>query len=134
MRAPLDDPLMQGFVERLDPLNEVADNTPGFVWRYQTEEGNATEVRVFNDELILFNMSVWESVEALQDYVYKTNHVEAVRKRAKWFEKPTGSPFVLWWIPAGHIPAVEEAKERLEMLWQNGPTEQAFTFRDHRGE
>lgn len=128
MRAPLEDPLMQGFADRLDPLNALADAAPGFVWRYQTEAGNATEVRVFDDELILFNMSVWESIEALQDYVYKSGHIEAVRKRAEWFEKPTRSPFVLWWIDALHQPTVEEAKERLEMLWRDGPTPQAFTF------
>ncbi len=134
MRAPLEDPVMQGFVDRLDPLNEIADNTPGFVWRYQTEAGNATEVRVFDDELVLFNMSVWESVEALEAHVYKSNHIEAVRKRTEWFEKPTRSPFVLWWIEAGHIPTVEEAKDRLEKLWHDGPSEQAFTFRKRHGE
>lgn len=133
MRAPLEDPLMRGFADRLDPLNALADSAPGFVWRYQTEAGNATEVRVFNDELILFNMSVWESIEALRDYVYGSGHIEAVRKRSEWFDKPVRSPFVLWWIDAGHLPTVEEAKERLEMLWRDGPTPGAFTFRSQFG-
>lgn len=129
MRAPLDDPLMQGFVARLEPLNALADSSPGFVWRLQTEEGNATEVQVFDDELVLFNLSVWESIEALQSYVYKSNHVGAVQKRAEWFERPTKPPLVLWWIEAGHVPTDAEAKARFELLWENGPSPEAFTFR-----
>ena len=129
MRAPQDDPLMEGFVSRLEPLNALADSSPGFVWRLQTDEGDATSLRVFDDELILFNLTVWESIEALESYVYRTQHVGAVQKRAEWFERPTKSPFVLWWIKAGHIPTEQEGKKRLEMLWENGPTASAFTFR-----
>lgn len=131
MRAPLDDPMMAGFNERLEPLNALADESPGFVWRLQTEEGDATEIDVFGDELVLFNMSVWESIDALESYVYKSNHVNAVQKRAEWFERPAKSPFVLWWIEAGEIPTIEEGKARLEKLWSDGPTADAFTFR-HR--
>lgn len=131
MRAPLEDPLMAGFVERLEPLNALADESPGFVWRLQTEEGDATEIDVFGDELVLFNMSVWESIGALESYVYKSNHVQAVQKRSEWFERPTRSPFVLWWIPAGTLPTIEDGKARLERLWSEGPTAAAFTFR-HR--
>jgi hypothetical protein len=127
-RAPLEDPLMDGFVARLEPLNALADASPGFVWRLQTDDGDATSLHVFEDELILFNMSVWESIEALESYVYQTRHVGALQKRAEWFERPTRSPFVLWWIKAGHIPTEEEGKERLEMLWEKGPTAAAFTF------
>ena len=129
MRAPLDDPLMQGFVDGLEPLNALADSSPGFVWRLQTEDGDATSVQAFDDELILFNLSVWESIEALEAYVYQSNHVAAVQQRAEWFERPTKSPFVLWWIDAGHIPTEAEAQRRFELLWQNGPTLSAFTFR-----
>ena len=128
MRAQLDDPMMAGFVELLEPLNALADRSPGFVWRMQDEEGDATAIRVFDDELILFNLSVWESVEALQDYAYRSNHVQAVRVRGDWFELMSKPNFVLWWIPAGHIPSVEEAKERFTMLWEYGPTAAAFTF------
>lgn len=128
MRAPLDDPIMAGFVELLDPLNALADRSPGFVWRMQDEEGDATAIRVFDDELILFNMSVWESVEALQDYAYRSKHVQAVRARGDWFEPMARPNFVLWWIPAAHIPTVEEAKDRFMMLWEHGPTAGAFTF------
>ncbi len=129
MRAPLDDPIMEGFASRLEPLNTLADSSPGFVWRLQTDEGDATSLQVFDDELILFNLSVWESIEALESYVYKSVHVGAVQKRAEWFKRSSKSPLVLWWIEAGHIPTEAEAKKRLEMLWENGPTAEAFTFR-----
>lgn len=131
MRAPLDDPIMQGFVVRLDPLNAIADSSAGFVWRYESEDGDKTEVEVFEDDLILFNMSVWESVESLEEFAYKSGHIEAVRKRAEWFEPSSKSPLVLWWIEAGHRPTVQEAKIRLDQLWQSGPSAYAFTFR-HR--
>jgi len=125
----MEDPLMEGFVNRLDSLNALADSSPGFVWRLQTEEGDATSLRVFDDELILFNLSVWESIEALEAYVYRSNHVSAVQKRAEWFERSSKSPLVLWWVESGHIPTEAEAEQRLEMLWQNGPSPEAFTFR-----
>ena len=128
MRASLEDPVMAGFVERLEPLNALADESPGFVWRMQDEQGDATAIRVFDDERILFNLSVWESIEALEAYVYRSNHVEALRARGDWFEPMSKPNFVLWWIPAGHIPRVEEARERFSMLWENGPTAEAFTF------
>lgn len=129
MRAPMDDPLMDGFVARLEPLNALADAAPGFVWRLQTEEGDAASENAFNDKLILFNLTVWESIEALESYVYRSDHLAAVQKRADWFERPGRSPLVLWWIKAGHIPSEKEAEARFEMLWQNGPTPEAFTFR-----
>ena len=130
MRGALEEPVMSGFVARLESLNELADRSPGFVWRYQTDADDATEIRVFNDELILFNMSVWESIESLENYVYKSSHVEALQQRAAWFERPTRAPLVLWWVRAGHIPSVEEAKQRFDRLWEQGPGEPAFTFRD----
>ena len=130
MRGQLEDPVMAGFVERLDTLNALADASPGFVWRYQTDAGDATEVRVFDDELILFNLSVWESVDALENYVYRSDHVKAVQMRTEWFERSDRSPMVLWWVEAGHIPGVEEAKSRFDQLWANGPGPDAFTFRN----
>lgn len=130
MLGDIDAPVMAGFVARLEPLNAIADASAGFVWRYQTEAGDATEVRVFEDELILFNMSVWETIEALEGFAYRGDHVAALQKRAQWFERPTRAPLVLWWIPAGHIPSVEEAKDRFEALWREGPGPSAFTFRD----
>ncbi len=130
MRGPLEDDVMAGFAARLEPLNALADESPGFVWRYQTDAGDATEVRVFNDELILFNMSVWESIEALENFVYRSNHIEALQKKAEWFERANRASLALWWIEAGHLPSVEEAKERFDILWSDGPNAEVFTFKD----
>ncbi len=129
MRAREDDPLMAGFVARLESLNALADSSPGFVWRLETKEGDATAIRAFDDERILFNLSVWESVQALTDYVYRSAHGEALRRRREWFERLRGVSLVLWWIPAGHRPDVAEAKARLEELEANGPGPNGFTFR-----
>ena len=129
MRAPLEDPLMADFVAQLDPVNAVADASPGFVWRFQTEGGNATSARPLPDPLILFNMSVWESFEALQQFVYRSAHIGPLRDRKQWFEPIDGPILALWWIPAGHIPTIEEAQERLKHLGEHGPSPYAFTFR-----
>lgn len=128
MRATYGDPLMADFIAELDPINAIADDSPGFVWRFDEDDGNEEAARSFGIKSLLFNMSVWESVEALEAYAYKSDHVEVVRKRAKWFEKPSKSPFVLWWIDDGYIPSIADAKVRLELLWANGPTADAFTF------
>ena len=128
IKAPVEDPIMDGFMNRLDEINAIADNTPGFVWRLQTEDGNATSIHAFDDPMLLVNMSVWESIEALHEYVYRSDHRELLRSRAAWFERHEGPYQVLWWVPAGHIPTVAEAKERLNMLVEQGPTAQAFTF------
>jgi hypothetical protein len=128
MKAPLEDPLMAGFVGRLDEINALADRSPGFVWRLQTSEGNATYLRPYDDDRILFNMSVWESLEALKAYVYRGPHVEVMRNRKEWFERFEAPYAALWWVPEGHIPSVDEAKKRLEHLSAHGPTPFAFTF------
>lgn len=130
IRAPLDSPVMSGFVERLDEINALADASPGFVWRLQTASGNATDVRAYDDDMLLVNLSVWKSVDALKHYVYKTSHAELLRGRTQWFEKFDGPYVVLWWIPAGHMPTVQEAKARLEHLRQNGPSRYAFTLKE----
>jgi Domain of unknown function (DUF3291) len=129
MRAPRENPMMKSFVDQLDYINSVADRAPGFVWRLQDEAGDATAIRVFEDERILFNMSVWESVEALFDYVYKSDHKAPLRDRRNWFEKVEGATVVLWWIPAGTLPTVDEARARFEQLNRDGPTPSAFTFK-----
>jgi hypothetical protein len=129
LRAPLEDPSIEGFRSQLDPINALADSSPGFVWRLQTEDGNATAIRPFADERIAINMSVWESLEALQQFVYRSAHVGPLRDRKQWFERMESPILVLWWIPAGHIPTVAEALERLEHLKQHGPSPGAFTFR-----
>jgi hypothetical protein len=129
-RAPLEDPIMEGFRAQLDPINALADRAPGFVWRLQTEEGNATAIRPYaGDGLMAINLSVWESLESLRQFVYKSPHVETLRGRQQWFEPIDGPILALWWIPAGHIPTVAEAQERVQHLKEHGPTAHAFTFR-----
>ena len=126
--APIDDPLMADFVSQLPPINALADTTPGFVWRLQTDSGDATSIRVYDDEMVAINMSVWESVDALREYVYKSAHHGVLRDRKRWFEKFDGHYYALWWVPAGHIPTTQEAKERLEHLRERGESEYAFSF------
>jgi hypothetical protein len=129
MKGPLDGPVMAGFMARLDELNALAERSPGFVWRMQGEEGNNTYLRPYEDERIIVNMSVWESIEALRGYVYNTAHAEVLKQRRDWFERFESSMLALWWISAGHIPTVEEAKQRLASLDAHGPTSFAFTFK-----
>jgi hypothetical protein len=127
--APMTDPIMAGFVAQLDAINALADAAPGFIWRLQTESGNATTIRVFDDERLIVNLSVWESVEALFEFAYKTTHTQVMGHRKEWFER-MGSPYLaMWWISAGHIPTVSEAKARLEYLQLHGPTAYAFQFK-----
>ena len=128
-KMPLDEPAMAGFVAELDPINALADGAPGFVWRLQTEEGNATSIRAFDDDLLLVNMSLWESVEALADFVYRSDHIRVMRRRREWATHMREAYMVLWWVEAGDIPTVDEAKERLEHLREHGPTPAAFTFK-----
>lgn len=129
LRAPIEDPIMEGFRSQLDPINALADRSRGFVWRLQTEDGNALAIRPFADERMAINMSVWESLEALQQFVYRSAHVAPLRDRKQWFEPIEGPILVLWWIPAGHVPTVDEALERLQQLKEHGPSPAAFTFR-----
>jgi hypothetical protein len=130
IKAPLDDAAMAGFVGRLDELNALADRSSGFVWRLQTSAGNATYFRPYgDDDRILLNMSVWETVDALKHYVYRTAHAELLRHRQEWFEKFDGVYVALWWVPAGHTPGIDEAKKRIAHLDAHGPTQFAFTFK-----
>lgn len=131
--APTDSPLVAEFIEALDRINELADRSPGFVWRFQTDEGNAISERPFPDDTILVNFSTWESIDALSNYVYRSDHTKYLRRRREWFERLDEIFVVLWWVPAGHEPSAAEAIERLELLKVLGPTPQAFTFR-HRFE
>lgn len=105
---------MRDFVERLEEINALADGSPGFVWRLQTEAGNATYLRPYDDDRIIINMSVWQSVEDLRNFVYRGNHADVLRRRHDWFEKLDSPVVALWWVPAGHRPSIDEAKKRLE--------------------
>jgi hypothetical protein len=120
---------MAGFVTALEPINALADTSPGLVWRLQTEDGDATALRVFQDDRILINMSVWDSLEALRAYVYESRHLEFMRRRREWFDRMDGAYLALWWLPAGTIPTIEDAKARLDLLREHGPSPEAFTFR-----
>lgn len=128
MRAPLDDPIMAEFAAQLEHVNALADRSPGFVWRLQTEEGDATALRVFDDELIIVNMSMWESIDALREFVYRGDHLNILRRQAQWFEPVQEAALVMWWVKAGGRPTVEEAKARLEYLRIHGPSSRAFSF------
>ena len=129
VKGLMTDPVMAGFASRLDEINALAEASPGFVWRLQSDEGNATSYRPYDDDRLLINMSVWESIEQLRAFTYNTAHAELLRQRREWFEKFDQVFLALWWIPEGHIPTIEEAKERLALLEAHGPTPSAFTFK-----
>ena len=126
--APTDSPQLEEFMAALDRINAQADATPGFVWRLQSDSGNATDIQVSPDPYFLVNLSVWSSLEALFEFVYRSAHTQVMVRRRQWFERPTQAYQVLWWVPAGHLPSVAEALERLEQLRADGPTPRAFTF------
>ncbi|HEX6390428.1 MAG TPA: DUF3291 domain-containing protein [Solirubrobacteraceae bacterium] len=127
--APNDDPRVAEFMEALDPINALADASPGFIWRLQDDTGNATSIQAFDDDSIIVNMSVWASVADLRAFVYSSEHKRYLARRKEWFQPFDGLLLVLWNVPDGHIPSVDEAKERLEHLERHGPTPHAFTFR-----
>ncbi len=128
MKAPLESPPMADFVANLDRINALAESSPGFVWRFQTAEGDATAVRPLGDDTLI-NLSVWRDVESLSDYVYKSAHVEIMRRRKEWFERVREAVIVLWWVPKGYRPSETEALAKLGLLRARGPSEEAFTFR-----
>jgi len=130
-REPLNAPLLADFVAALAPVNAAADASPGVVWRLATEDGDATAVRAFGDERLIVNLSVWESLEALRSFVYSQRaHLAVLRRRREWFERLGESSVVLWWVPAGHRPSVDEAEQRLAARRADGPTPAAFSFRE----
>jgi heme-degrading monooxygenase HmoA len=129
MRAPLASPAMADFVAQLDEINALADGSPGFVWRLMGEGNDATSLRPFDDDFIIVNMSVWESLEDLRTYVYKSAHAAVMRRRREWFEQFGSTYVALWWVEAGHLPSVGEAKQRLAHLEAHGPTADVFTFK-----
>jgi|SoiMethySBSTD1v2_1073268.scaffolds.fasta_scaffold123018_2 hypothetical protein len=128
LKAPLDDPSMADFVANLGPINALADASPGFVWRFHDEGGNATALRPYDDQQIIINFSVWEDLASLYDFVYQSAHANVMRRRSEWFERLTEMSIALWWVPAGHRPSIEEAMVRLEHLRRHGPSPHAFTF------
>lgn len=130
VRYPTDDSRIAEFMQRLGEINALADASPGFIWRLQSAQGNATDIILTQNPLFLVNMSVWRSVEALFEFVYRSSHQGVMAKRRKWFERPNGPYQVLWWIPAGTTPTPQEGLERLRHLERHGSTLHAFTFRE----
>lgn len=128
MKFEFDDPKMKEFIDRLDDINALADHAPGFVWRLQTDEGDATAIDFFGADTLV-NMSVWEDLASLHSYVYRSAHNEVMAQRKLWFDRVEAAYSVLWWVPAGHIPTIEEAAERLDLLREQGPGARAFTFK-----
>ncbi len=128
LKYGFDDPELADFVARLEEVNALADESPGFVWRLQTEEGDATAIDYFGSDYLV-NMSVWQDIESLRDYAFRSAHKEVLSRRHEWFERMEDAYAVLWWIPAGTIPTVEEAGERLDSLRAHGPNARAFSFK-----
>ena len=129
MKEPLTSLVMKGFVDNLEPINALADKATGFVWRLQSDDGNSTSYRPFSDDMLIVNFSVWKDVQSLHDFTYHSDHAKIFRDRKQWFEVMQEAYLVMWWIPEGHTPSLQEAKERLEALRQDGPTPYAFTFK-----
>ena len=126
----LDDPKMKGFVDGLDPVNALAEQSDGFVWRLQTEEGDATGILIYDDPTIIVNMSVWETLETLMNFVRSEGHMSIMKQRKDWFERSVQPYLVLWWIPENQFPSTDEAEERLDYLRQHGSSPRAFSPRD----
>ncbi|WP_432134086.1 MULTISPECIES: DUF3291 domain-containing protein [unclassified Streptomyces] len=129
LKFPLDSPELKDFVDSLDPVNADADAAEGFVWRLQSEEGDATDIRIFGDDWLVVNMSVWRDTDALTAYMYQGRHREMLARRREWFERAAEAMVALWWVPAGHRPTVAEAEARLLHLRTHGPSPYAFTLR-----
>ena len=129
--APTDDPRLADFMAWLDDINALAERTPGFVWRLQSESGNATDIPVNEDPLVILNLTMWETPDALFEFTYRTMHKSVFARRYDWFERWEGPSMVMWWQPEGTIPDIPEALRRLELLAKLGPTPEAFTFK-HR--
>ncbi|HWT51881.1 MAG TPA: DUF3291 domain-containing protein [Caulobacter sp.] len=128
LRAPIDHPMIKDFADNLDRINALAESSPGFVWRLKGDGDNATDLAIDGDPLFIPNLSVWEDIPSLGAYVYRSGHVEIMRRRKEWFE-PMDTYMALWWVPVGHQPTVEEALEKLALLKAHGPTPAAFTFK-----
>jgi len=127
-RLPIEDPVNVDFVQNLDRVNTIADAQPGFVWRMKGEGNSATDVKAFDDPNVVINMSVWSDMESLAAFAYRNaEHRKIMARRKEWFEK-IDVYLALWWIPEGHLPTIDEAKAKLELIARLGPTKDAFTF------
>ncbi|MEO0897638.1 MAG: DUF3291 domain-containing protein [Bacteroidota bacterium] len=123
LKYDIEGPEMADFVARIDEINQLGAEQPGFIWR-MTEDVEG----IFDPEKFIFNMTVWEDVASLMKFTFETAHVEVMRQRKKWFDKMKSSHFVMWWVPKGHLPSLKEGKEMLDKLEREGPSEEVFTF------
>jgi len=128
--APTDDARLADFMRQLDEINALAEQSPGFVWRLQSDSGNATDIVVDEDPLVIINYTMWTSIESLFDFAYRSAHREVFKRRFEWFERWSGPSVVLWWQPAGTIPDIPEALRRLRLLAERGPTPEAFSLKE----
>lgn len=128
-RFSLESSEMADFVNNLDPINAIAESSPGFIWRLKDESGDATNIKIDDDPDVIVNMSVWEDVASLKQFMFKTHHIDFLKRKKEWFEPMTEDSYVLWWVPQGHIPTVEEAFDRLQHLRDNGESPYAFSFK-----
>ncbi len=127
--GPMDSPVMAEFAANLNNINALAENSEGFIWRLKDDNNNATSIKVFEDDFLLINMSVWADAESLFKFVYQTHHVDYVKRRKEWFEKMQEVYMALWYVPATHTPTPQEAIERLNYLKLHGETPHAFSYK-----
>ena len=127
----LESPKIKEFVDNLEPVNKLAESSAGFIWRLQDESGDATNITAFSDPDIIVNMSVWDSIEALKNFMFRTHHRDFLRRKKEWFHNIPDDSYVLWWVPKDHTPSIQEALEKLEFLRNNGDTPYAFTFKSN---
>ncbi|MFA0015626.1 DUF3291 domain-containing protein [Vibrio lentus] len=125
----LDAPEIKDFVDNLDLVNGIAESSEGFVWRLKDESGDATNIKAFDDPNMIVNMSVWDSVDSLKNFMFRTHHRDFMRRKNEWFHRLAEDTYVLWWIEDDHIPSLDEAIERLEHLRETGDSPYAFTFK-----
>ncbi len=139
LKAPLDSPVLKEFVDFLDPVNAFAEQSPGFVWRLTSADGQAASYlpSPYEDAMMITNLTVWTDLESLRTFAYQTVHRSFLQSRRKWFSRFVGHPLVMWWVPAGHLPTLDEAKDKLHLLDERGSSDVAFTFQapfDQRGQ
>jgi len=128
-KFPMDSLGMADFVNNIEPINTIAENSPGFIWRLKDDTGNATSIQIFNDPELIVNMSVWQDIASLKQFMFKTHHIDFLKRKKEWFVPLDSASYVMWWIEEGHIPTVEEAEERLLHLREHGESDYAFSFK-----
>lgn len=128
--SDFNDPVMADFVANIDRINQIAEASPGFVWRLKDEQDNALNINPFEDSSLLINISVWEAIAPLESFVYGAMHLEIMKRKKEWFHHFKGFYYALWWIKAGEYPSAVEAEKQLAFPQENGPTEKVFTFKE----